>query len=249
MKTDTHALVVLSGGQDSVTCLALALHRHRYVSAITFDYGQRHKKEVENASYIASSMLGMDHLVVDVSNVLQAVSPSALTDHSLDVSAKHKRLKHLPATFTPNRNALFLTIAHAHAQNIGATRIYTGVCQTDYSGYPDCRDHFIGSMQSTLASGSDAHIHIETPLMWINKAETWLLSQMLDAVLDEMDVMNTIIQHTLTCYNGDETMHEWGKGCGECPACVLRKEGWKTFRKMDFSDEQLNKVEKLINYC
>ena len=166
-------LVVFSGGQDSTTCLGLSLKTFQETHAISFFYGQKHNIELERAKAITEKF-NIPHTIIDISFFGDLVD-SALT-HGGNVNEKHPRLKDLPASFVPNRNMMFLTIAHAFAQKIGADYLMTGVCETDFSGYPDCRDEFIKLAEATLNSGSGIDIKILTPLMWLNKAQTWKLA-------------------------------------------------------------------------
>lgn len=220
-----NALVVLSGGQDSVTCLGVALHQVKQgffeqVYAIGFSYGQKHSIELEQAELICEQ-LGVDFVVHEIPS-LEVLADSALTTNG-DVTRQHHRDASLPASFVPNRNALFLTIAHAYAQKIGASGVFTGVCQTDYSGYPDCRAQFIEALQTTLNLGYNTDIELVTPLMYLTKAETFHLAKM-------VGVLDTVITHSHTCYNGNrETFNAWGYGCGECAACELRAKGYNEF--------------------
>lgn len=215
------ALVIFSGGQDSTTCLGWAIKRYEEVVAINFFYGQKHDIEVQCAKQICHK-LQIPLTSVDISFLGNLVD-SALTSGG-DVNAKHPRLSHLPASFVPNRNALFITLAHAFAQKIGASHLIAGMCETDFSGYPDCRSSFINSIQGTLNLGSDAKIGIVTPLMELTKAEIFELAR-------EVGVLQTVINDSHTCYEGDHThFHEWGYGCGECPACKLREKGWNEFK-------------------
>lgn len=221
MQSSVPAVVVLSGGQDSATCLAIAKQEHEKIHAISFDYGQKHYVELECAQQIGTRW-NVPVTVVKLS-MLKDLVTSALLDPTADVNAKHPRLTSLPASFVPTRNALFLTLAHAMAQELGADSIYTGVCQTDYSGYPDCRLVFINALQNALNVGYDAEILIKTPLMFANKADTFRMAF-------ELGVLSDILLYTHTCYNGDRTnLHEWGYGCGSCPACVLRARGYADF--------------------
>lgn len=214
------ALVVMSGGQDSVTCLGVALTNHKQVFAISFNYGQRHEVELEQAAIICDSE-GVDIQFVDMSFLGEMVT-SALTGEG-SVSEKHPANSSLPASFVPNRNALFLTIAHAYAQEIGAGTIYTGVCQTDYSGYPDCRENFVVQLQAALNTGYLTDIVIKTPLMFKTKAETFALAE-------QHDFLDVVLEYSHTCYEGNrETRHDWGYGCGVCPACLLREKGYNEF--------------------
>lgn len=227
------AVVVLSGGQDSITCLYWALAKFEKVLAINFDYGQRHSEETNYAWSICSSE-GVPFKSIDISSMME-VTTSALLDDSIDINSKN--IKGLPASFVPNRNQLFLTLAHSYAQLNGAEHLVTGVCQTDYSGYPDCRKDFIDSFQSTTNLGSNERITIHTPLMYLTKADTFCLSKLLGCY-------DTIIESTLTCYNGDTTDNSWGMGCGECPACKLRRNGWDEYRV----SSKYSKLEKRYKY-
>lgn len=202
------AIVVFSGGQDSTTCLFYAKKHFKEVELVTFNYGQRHDTEIEVAKQIAQDQ-GMKHHVLDMS-LLSQLTPNALTQHDMEITNNEDGI---PNTFVPARNLLFLSFAGALAYLIGAKHIITGVCETDFSGYPDCRDSFIKSMNVTLSLAMDKDFVIHTPLMWLNKAETWKLS-------DELEVLDYIRTKTLTCYNGII-----GDGCGECPACHLRQRG------------------------
>jgi 7-cyano-7-deazaguanine synthase len=227
----TRALVLFSGGQDSTTCLAHALARFEQVETIGFDYGQRHRVELEarltvlrelRAQFPAwAAKLGEDH-VLDLA-VLGAVSETSLTRDM----AFHMEASGLPNTFVPGRNLLFLTLAAALAYRRGLTVLVTGVCETDFSGYPDCRDDTMKAMQLALSLGMDQRFLIDTPLMWIDKADTWRLAHELGG--DALEAL--IVEHTHTCYLGDrEHRHAWGWGCGDCPACQLRARGWAGYR-------------------
>lgn len=215
------ALVVLSGGQDSITCLGLALTHHPQVYAIGFDYGQRHAIELHSAQRVCDRF-GISFKIIDLKFLSNLVT-SALTGEG-SVNENHERLQHLPASFVPNRNALFLTVAHAYAQEIKANAVYTGVCQTDYSGYPDCRKEFISKLQKALNTGYQTHISIVTPLMYLTKAETFALAE-------ECNFLDVVLAYSHTCYEGDNTTkHDWGYGCGECPSCKLRAKGWCEYK-------------------
>lgn len=205
------AVVVFSGGQDSTTCLYQAINDYDEVHAITFDYGQRHRLEIEIAQDIATSLNIAAHKVLDVT-LLNELAISSLTRDSIPVSHELQD-NGLPNSFVPGRNILFLTLAGIYAYQIGAEAIITGVCETDFSGYPDCRDEFIHAINSALVKGMDRQVSIVTPLMWLNKAETWALA-------DQLGALEAIKSNTLTCYNG-----VIGDGCGECPSCDLRKAG------------------------
>jgi 7-cyano-7-deazaguanine synthase len=207
----TKALVVFSGGQDSTTCVIQALSQYDEVHGITFDYGQRHRQEIEVAKSLATELKLASHKVMDAT-LLNELAISALTRDAIPVS--HDLMNNgLPNTFVPGRNILFLTLAGIYAYQLGCEVIITGVCETDFSGYPDCRNEFIQSMQSSLALGMDKPMKIVTPLMWLNKAETWALA-------DKYHQLALVQQQTLTCYNGII-----GEGCGDCPACLLRQRG------------------------
>ena len=209
------ALVLLSGGQDSTTCLYWALRNFKDVYAIGFDYGQKHLKEIECAKKICKDV-GVPYELINIKGLL---GNSALTNHNEDINSNHKDLEHLPASFVPARNAVFLTIATAYAFNKGITVIVTGTCETDFSGYPDCRQRFINSLSVTMTLALDTDIAIHTPLMYLDKAQTWKLAK-------DLDCLDVIINDTMTDYNGDETMNEWGKGKLNNPASELRAKGY-----------------------
>ncbi|MES2530293.1 MAG: 7-cyano-7-deazaguanine synthase QueC [Pseudomonadota bacterium] len=230
----TTALVLFSGGQDSTTCLADALSRYERVETLGFEYGQRHRIEMDVRQTVREQLcerfpawaprLGDDHLL-NVDSLSQ-IGGSSLTDEV----AFAMQADGLPNTFVPGRNLLFLTLAGALAYRRGLQVVVTGVCETDYSGYPDCRDDTMKAMQLALSLGLDRRLVIETPLMWIDKAATWAMAHRLggDALVD------LIVEHTHTCYQGDRThRHAWGYGCGSCPACVLRQKGWEQYRNQD----------------
>ncbi|MFF2094093.1 7-cyano-7-deazaguanine synthase QueC [Paenibacillus sp. NPDC058174] len=206
------AVVVFSGGQDSTTCLFWALQRYEEVEAVTFNYGQRHALELECAAQIAEE-LGVRHHVLDMS-LLGQLTPNALTRPDMEIEQKEGEL---PNTFVDGRNLLFLSFAAVLAKGIGAHSIVTGVCETDFSGYPDCRDVFIKSLNVTLNLSMDYPFVIETPLMWLDKAQTWALA-------DELGAFSFVREKTLTCYNGIIA-----DGCGECPACKLRRQGLERY--------------------
>lgn len=202
------AIVVFSGGQDSTTCLFWAMERFAEVEAVTFNYGQRHKLELDCAAAIAKE-LQIKHHILDMS-LLNQLAPNALTRDDIAIEQKEGEL---PTTFVDGRNLLFLTFAAVLAKQLGAKHIITGVCETDFSGYPDCRDIFVKSLNVTLNLSMDYPFVIDTPLMWLNKAETWKLA-------DELGAFDFVRERTLTCYNGIIA-----DGCGDCPACQLRKNG------------------------
>jgi len=221
------ALVLFSGGQDSTTCLAWALERYTHVETIGFDYGQRHLVELVCRQTVLDKFrseypqwaagLGEDHML-DL-RLLAQISDTAMTnDRAITLQENG-----LPNTFVPGRNLLFMTFAAAVAYRRGISVLVGGMCETDYSGYPDCRDDTLKAMQVTLGLGMDQRFVIETPLMWIDKAQTWAMADRLggDALID------LIRDDTHTCYVGDRThKHDWGYGCGQCPACKLRANGY-----------------------
>lgn len=234
----TNALVLFSGGQDSTTCLAHALQRYPHVETIGFDYGQRHRVELDARQVVLgelrrqfpawSGRLGDDHLL-DL-GVLGQVSETSLTRDMAFAMAESG----LPNTFVPGRNLLFLTLAAALAYRRGASAIVTGVCETDFSGYPDCRDDTMKAMQIALSLGMDRRFLIDTPLMWIDKAQTWQLAHELgqaSGVTGGGDALvGLIVEHSHTCYLGERGQrHAWGHGCGSCPACELRARGWHRY--------------------
>ncbi len=215
------ALIIFSGGQDSTTCLYWGLKNYKEVEAITFNYGQNHSVELDQSKIICKKE-GIKQTIVDIS-FLDTLVESALTSGG---NVNEVNEKGLPASFVPNRNQLFITLAHSYAQKIGAETLITGVCQTDYSGYPDCREMFIRSIETVSNYGSDSDIKIETPLMNLTKGETFLLAQ-------DFNCLDEVITLSHTCYNGSRNdFHEWGYGCDNCPACELRKKGFNEFLKL-----------------
>jgi 7-cyano-7-deazaguanine synthase len=223
---DDHALVLFSGGQDSTTCLAWALARYPHVETIGFAYGQRHAAELECRAPIreklAGPRLGPDH-VIDLAGTLAGLGATALTsDTTIAMTAEG-----LPNTFVPGRNLLFFTCAGALGYRRGLRRIVAGMCETDYSGYPDCRDDTIKAMQLALNLGMQRRFVLETPLMWRDKAATWALAE----ALGGSALVELIRTETHSCYLGDRShRHDWGYGCGTCPACELRAAGWQRWR-------------------
>jgi 7-cyano-7-deazaguanine synthase len=226
MTDPRHALVLFSGGQDSTACLAWALQRYARVETVGFDYGQRHRIELQcrlqvlqqlRAGFPAwAARLGEDH-VLDLA-LLGRLSDTALTARrTIEMQANG-----LPNTFVPGRNLLFFTLAAALAYRRGASVLVGGMCETDYSGYPDCRDNTLKALQVALSLGLAEPMTLETPLMWLSKAQTWALTQELGG--DPLNAL--IVEHTHTCYLGERTQrHAWGHGCGDCPACRLRRDG------------------------
>lgn len=210
----TAALVVFSGGQDSTTCLYWAKKRFDRVVALSFLYGQKHRLEVDFARKIAEKA-GVEFYVKDVS-FIGSLGKNSLTDSSI-VMDREKPENSVPNTFVPGRNLFFLSIAAIFARELGISHLVTGVSQTDFSGYPDCRDSFIKSLNVTLNLAMEENFVIHTPLMWIDKAATWALA-------DELGVLDVVRKDTLTCYNGIP-----GDGCGHCPACRLRRAGYEKF--------------------
>lgn len=215
MINDT-ALVVFSGGQDSTTCLYWAKREFKNVRAISFIYGQKHVLEVELAKNIAKEA-NVELEIMDVSFISKLSTGCSLTDTSLEIEEEKKDGDTFPSTFVPGRNLFFLSIAAVKARELGIRHIVTGVGQSDFSGYPDCRDSFIKSLNVTLNLAMNEQFILHTPLMWLDKAQTWALS-------DELGVLDVIRHKTLTCYNG-----VIGDGCGHCPSCKLRNNGLKKY--------------------
>ncbi|MCE2922299.1 MAG: 7-cyano-7-deazaguanine synthase QueC [Alphaproteobacteria bacterium] len=228
--TPEKALVLFSGGQDSATCLAWALDRFAQVETIGFDYGQRHRIELDIRDAFRAALLqarpewraklGPDHLIR--LDALGQVSDTALTSESTIAF----NADGLPNTFVPGRNIIFLSFAAAIAYRRGIKHIVGGMCETDYSGYPDCRDDTIKALQVALNLGMDRRFVLETPLMWLDKAATWRLAESLGGP----PLVDAILDHTHSCYLGDRSQrHAWGYGCGTCPACDLRAKGWAAY--------------------
>lgn len=222
------ALVLFSGGQDSTTCLAWALARYARVETVGFDYGQRHRVELDRRPSLRAALdrrwpdrLGPDHTISLAA--LGEISATAMTrEIAIESDAKG-----LPNTFVPGRNLLFLTFAAALATRRGLGRIVGGMCETDFSGYPDCRDDTIKAMQVALNLGMDTRFVLETPLMWLDKAATWKLAETLGGT----DLVDLVVEETHTCYLGERgRRHAWGYGCGTCPACALRAQGFARYR-------------------
>jgi len=224
------ALVLFSGGQDSTTCLAWALERYARVETIGFDYGQRHRVELECRPTILSAMrasyrawrdrLGADH--VTPLGVLEKISETALTrDTEITMGANG-----LPTTFVPGRNLLFLVVAAAVGYRRGIDVLVGGMCETDFSGYPDCRNDTMKAVEAALRLGMERPVAIETPLMWIDKRATWALAE----TLGGERLVEIVLEHTHTCYRGERGLrHDWGYGCGACPACELRRNGYRSY--------------------
>jgi 7-cyano-7-deazaguanine synthase len=224
------ALVLFSGGQDSTACLAYALDRYAYVETIGFDYGQRHSVELESRLHVRSQLhekfprwgkrLGDDHLL-DLS-LLGQISDTALTSQrEIEMNAGG-----LPNTFVPGRNLLFFTFAGIVADRRGLSVLVGGMCETDYSGYPDCRDNTLKALQLAISLGMDTPMTLDTPLMWLDKAQTWAMTERLGGE----PLIELVVEHTHSCYMGDrEHRHAWGYGCGFCPSCDLRRKGYETW--------------------
>lgn len=218
------AVICLSGGQDSTTLLGKALHDGFECFAIGFDYGQRHKIELDQAAKIAAS-LRVPYQVLDIKSFGKLVT-SALAREEGTFGVPHERMASVPSSFVPNRNAVILTLAHAYAQEVGADVVFGGMCETDYSGYPDCREVFIDALEKALNIGYLTDIAFVTPLMHLNKAATFRMAA-------EVGVLDQVLDLSHTCYEGNHNdKHEWGYGCGKCPACELRKSGWEDYREM-----------------
>jgi 7-cyano-7-deazaguanine synthase len=237
MSASEGELVLFSGGQDSTTCLAWALDRFERVETVGFDYGQRHRIELTCRAEIRAAMgalngmwgrrLGGEHTINLAS--LGEISNTALTrDVAIEIGKEG-----LPNTFVPGRNLIFLTFAAALAYRRGLRHIVGGMCETDYSGYPDCRDDTIKALQVALNLGMEKRFVLHTPLMWIDKAATWDLAR----ILGGDRLVDLIVEKTHTCYHGDRgELHEWGYGCGVCPACKLRAAGFGRFRESQRGD-------------
>lgn len=217
--------LLLSGGQDSFVCLTWALQHFPEIEAVSIAYNQRHVKELEYASKIAK-FFKIKHTIYNIGDFLSTISDSSLLNNG-NHNTVHQQADNLPASFVPNRNGLFLTIIsnHAFRNNEKHIQIITGVCETDYSGYPDCRNEYIKAKATELSLGLDCEVTIHTPLMWKNKAQTFEMAA-------KAGKLKELIELTLTCYNGVETMNEWGRGCGNCPACKLRKKGFEEYKQM-----------------
>ena len=228
---DEAALVLFSGGQDSTTCLAWALEHFGRVETVGFDYGQRHSVELAARPRVLSGLrkisekwhavLGADHVLPI--NTFKAIGGSALVEGGPFSTGQDG----LPTSFVPGRNLFFLTAAAALAYRRGIQDLVGGMCETDFSGYPDCRDATIQSAARTLSLGLARGVRVHTPLMWIDKKQTWALAYALgrDALVD------LIVEETVTCYEGDRTArHAWGYGCDKCPACILRRQGYEAYK-------------------
>jgi 7-cyano-7-deazaguanine synthase len=226
-----HALVLFSGGQDSTACLAWALERYERVETVGFDYGQRHRIELECRQVVRRELaasfprwaarLGDDHLL-DLTTLSRLGETALTAERAIEWQANG-----LPSTFVPGRNLLFLTFAATLAYRRGAQVLVGGMCETDYSGYPDCRDNTLKALQVALSLGLDAPMTVETPLMWLDKAQTWALTE----ALGGQTLTDLVVERTHTCYLGErDQRHDWGHGCGHCPACLLRARGYAAWR-------------------
>jgi 7-cyano-7-deazaguanine synthase len=232
--TSGAALVLFSGGQDSTVCLAWALERYEHVETVAFDYGQRHAVELTSRLAVLerlrqafpawASRLGDDHTITMPE--LSRISETALTrDREIEMTAAG-----LPSTFVPGRNLLFFTYAAALAYRRGIRTLVAGMCETDYSGYPDCRRSTIDALERAISLGMDEPFTLETPLMYVDKAGTWAMAD----TLGGSALVDLIREDTHTCYLGDRThRNDWGYGCGMCPACELRAKGWQLWRKAE----------------
>lgn len=224
MKINATAYVLLSGGQDSFVCLSWALKHFHQACGISIQYGQSHSIEIQYAKNIAKHFNVPFHLY-DIGDFLKNIADSSLLNPG-DHNSSHEHSSNLPASFIPNRNGLFLTLAsnHAFKEDVNPIHLVTGTCQTDYSGYPDCRHKYIQAKSKELSLGLDRKVIIHTPLMWKTKAQTFQMA-------DKAGILRELIEKTMTCYNGIETLHLWGRGCGDCPACKLREKGFVKFQK------------------
>jgi 7-cyano-7-deazaguanine synthase len=225
----TNALVLFSAGQDSATCLAWALRKYERVETIGFFYGQRHAVEMEQREVVRKQVAALtpegqrlgDDVIVDLSGYGDLADSALTADRAIEMAESG-----LPTTFVPGRNLVFLTVAAAHAYRRGIGTLAGGMCETDFSGYPDCRRETIDAQERALSLGLGTPIRIETPLMHLTKADTWALAHELGGD----DLVQLILEHSHTCYEGDRRRrHAWGYGCGNCPACALRAKGWETW--------------------
>jgi 7-cyano-7-deazaguanine synthase len=218
------AYILLSGGQDSFVSILWAKDKFKVLEAISIAYNQSHKIEIEYAKKIAV-YFHIEHTIYDIGDFFNSIAASSLLDES-DHNARHLNAEHLPASFIPNRNGIFFTIAASHAfrKNEKHINLVTGVCETDYSGYPDCRNDYIRAKAKELSLGLDCRVEIHTPLIWLKKSETFELAH-------KAGKLKELNELTMTCYNGTEKLNEWGRGCGECPSCKLREKGYQEFKR------------------
>ena len=218
------AIALLSGGLDSATAAALALEQGDRVIGLSFDYGQRHRRELDAAASVAQQLGLAEHHCIAVN--LASWGGSALTDTSISIPSEGVQEGVIPTTYVPGRNTVFIAIGLSLAEARGAERLVLGVNAVDYSGYPDCRDDTIKAMQLALNLGMEARFVLHTPLMWLDKAATWEMAK----TLGGDPLINVVREHTHTCYNGDRSnLHEWGYGCGICPACEIRAKGYAAY--------------------
>ena len=249
LNNEGKAVVLVSGGQDSVTVLAHAarLHGAENIYPLNLFYGQQHAVEMEQAKKCCKAILGKEDLPQFSLEFLADLADSALLS-STDTSVEepHHHDNDLPASFVPNRNAALLTVAHGYAMKIGAEYVYAGMCQTDYSGYPDCRDEFVRLLEHALNIGAPKEVTFLTPLMFIDKGETFRLAE-------EEGVLDLVLEDSHTCYNGvrnkEGERHAWGHGCGKCPACLVRKAGFESFQRRvkREADEVAARVDEAAN--
>lgn len=224
---DEAAVVLLSGGQDSATSLLWAKAIFQDVIAVTMQYGQRHSIEVKYATRFAATH-GVKQILVDMSSLGMALG-GALCNHEIPVSGEGN-YQGLPSTFTPGRNMILLSVASSIAAGMGISHVVAGMCQTDFSGYPDCRQSFIDAFQAAFGIAINGPFDVHTPLMYLDKAATFDLASKCNGLGD-------VIHNTMTCYNGDETLWSWGRGCRQCPACLLRIRGFEQWSGVDCSQE------------
>ncbi len=226
-------LLMFSGGQDSTTVLGWCLNKFKEVHLITFDYGQKHRVEISAAKSIIKKLnksFNKWNNKIKSSYVYKINNIKDFNENSLTSNIKIKEGKGLPNTFVPGRNILFYTLSAAYAYDKKIKHIASGVCQTDYSGYPDCRNKTIKSLEKSINLGMEKSYKFHTPLMWKDKSDIWKMAKQIGG----KDYLNFIIKNTHTCYKGDrKTFHKWGYGCNKCPACLLRSKGWKKFVKDD----------------
>jgi 7-cyano-7-deazaguanine synthase len=228
--TEEKAYILLSGGQDSFVSLLWAMHNFRETEVVSLHYSQSHKKELKYASHIAKRFK-LKHTIYDLGNFFNITTVSSLLANG-DHNNLHQLAKYLPASFVPNRNGIFLTVAANHAYKNGEKHLnlVIGACETDFSGYPDCRNSYMQAKQLELSLGLDKPVTIHTPLMWKSKAQIFEMAE-------KYEKLKELIKLTLTCYNGDETLNEWGRGCKECPACMLRIKGYEEFKKSQITND------------
>jgi 7-cyano-7-deazaguanine synthase len=221
---DDKAYVLLSGGQDSFVCALWAKDKFKALEAISIAYNQSHKIELDYAKKIAAHF-SIEHTIYDIGDFFSHIASSSLLNDG-NHNTRHLNAEHLPASFIPNRNGIFFTIAASHAfrKNEKHIHLVTGVCETDFSGYPDCRNDYIRAKAGELSLGLDCRVEIHTPLMWLKKAEIFELAH-------KAGKLKELNELTMTCYNGIEKLHEWGRGCGECPSCLLRKKGYEEYKR------------------